>query len=134
LEQGETIMDGDSTLAHIVRARPIPDSTRFVTTPEEALQVGHIVYPKGGAIPRHVHRAVERHLVGTAEVLLVQQGRCEIDLFGTNRGLVAQRVLERGDLIVILGGGHGLRMLEDTVLLEIKQGPYPGVAAEKEHF
>ena len=31
------------------------------------------------------------------------------------------------------GGGHGFCMLEDTVLLEIKQGPYTGLE-EKEHF
>jgi hypothetical protein len=30
-------------------------------------------------------------------------------------------------------GGHGFRMLEDTVLLEVKQGPYGG-QAEKSRF
>ena len=32
-----------------------------------------------------------------------------------------------------VGGGHGFRMIEDTVLFEIKQGPYGG-PAEKERF
>jgi len=31
----------------------------------------------------------------------------------------------------LVGGGHGFRMQEDTVLLEIKQGPYLGLG-EKE--
>jgi hypothetical protein len=35
--------------------------------------------------------------------------------------------------MVAVNGGHGFRVLEDTVLLEIKQGPYPG-GAEKERF
>jgi hypothetical protein len=38
-----------------------------------------------------------------------------------------------GDVVVLLDGGHGFRMLEDTVLLEIKQGPYSGLG-EKEQF
>jgi hypothetical protein len=35
--------------------------------------------------------------------------------------------------MIMVGGGHGFRMTEDTVLLEVKQGPYPGVQ-EKERF
>jgi hypothetical protein len=41
--------------------------------------------------------------------------------------------LAEGDVMVLVAGGHEFRMREDTVLLEIKQGPYPGVA-EKERF
>jgi hypothetical protein len=31
------------------------------------------------------------------------------------------------DLKLMVGGGHGFRMLEDTVLLEFKQGPQTGL-------
>jgi hypothetical protein len=41
--------------------------------------------------------------------------------------------LETGDIILLVAGGHGFRCLEDTVLLEIKQGPYTGLV-EKEAF
>jgi hypothetical protein len=41
--------------------------------------------------------------------------------------------LRAGDIAIAVGGGHGFRMLEDTVLLEVKQGPYPG-QTEKERF
>jgi hypothetical protein len=73
-----------------------------------------------------MHRAVKRQLIGTAEVLLVQAGRCEVDIYDKGCRLVATPELAAGDLIVLLAGGHGFRMLEDTVLLEIKQGPYGG--------
>jgi hypothetical protein len=33
----------------------------------------------------------------------------------------------------MVGGGHGFRMLEDTLLLEVKQGPYLE-CEEKERF
>jgi hypothetical protein len=35
--------------------------------------------------------------------------------------------------MLMVGGWHGFRMLEDTVFLEIKQGLYIG-QDEKEHF
>jgi hypothetical protein len=129
----EHITSGESTLAIIVRRGYRPGATEFVTTPDLNQQVGLIVYPAGGEIARHVHRPLERRTVGTAEVLLVREGSCEIDVYDDGRALVATRVLEQGDVMLMVGGGHGFRMLEDTVLVEVKQGPYPGLD-EKEAF
>jgi hypothetical protein len=72
-------------------------------------------------------------LVGTSEVLYLRQGRCEIDIYNNDHELVATRELRIGDLMLMVDGGHGFRMLEDTVFLEIKQGPFTG-DDEKEHF
>ncbi|MCK6581048.1 MAG: hypothetical protein L6Q98_23385 [Anaerolineae bacterium] len=120
-------------LVYIIRADFMPDKTTFLTPPEFKQQVGFIVYPQNGEIQRHVHVPLERHLVGTSEVLIVKKGRCEIDIYNDNRELVATRELRTGDLMLMVGGGHGFRMLEDTVLLEVKQGPYTGLE-EKERF
>ena len=120
-------------LCYIVRATLSPERTTFLTPAEFNLQVGYIVYPAGHEIPRHVHLPIERRIVGTGEVLLVRKGRCEIDVYTDDRQLVATRELREGDIMIMVEGGHGFRMLEDTVLLEVKQGPYPGVE-EKERF
>ena len=129
----EQILAGDVPLAYIIRNTPLPTRTTFYTPPEFQAQVGRIVYSAGQEIPRHVHLPVERHIVGTSEVLLVQQGRCTLDVYTSDRELVRSTVLDTGDVLVTVGGGHGFRAIEDLVLLEVKQGPYPGVA-EKERF
>ncbi len=129
----EIIRWQDEPLTYIIPAGDRPDRTEFITTPEICQQVGFVVYPAGGEVRRHLHRSVERHLEGTSEVLFVRRGRCEIDIFSPEKQLVATRQLQAGDLVVLIGGGHGLRMLEDTILLEIKPGPYLG-AEEKELF
>jgi mannose-6-phosphate isomerase-like protein (cupin superfamily) len=129
----ETIALDGQVLAYVARRAELPQRTTFLTPDDCNLQVGHVVYPAGGEITRHMHLPVERHLVGTTEVLLVERGRCEVDVFGPDRQLVTTCELRAGDLLIAVGGGHGFRVLEDTVLLEIKQGPYPG-GAEKERF
>mgnify|MGYP001131736458 FL=1 len=123
----------DQPLCYIIRASFLPDRTTFLTPPEFKQQVGYIVYPAGSEIARHVHRPLERHIVGTSEVLIVKKGRCLIDVYNDDRELVATRELYPGDVMLMVGGGHGFRMLEDTVLLEVKQGPYTGLE-EKERF
>ena len=102
-----------------------PERTTFLTPPEFNVQVGYIVYPAGHQIPPHVHRAMER-VADSSEVLLVRKGRCEVDIYNGEKQLVATRELQEGDLLIVVAGGHGFRMLEDTVLLEIKPGPYRG--------
>ena len=129
----ERIHWGQTCLAYIIRASFLPDETTFLTPPDFKQQVGYVVYAAGGEIQRHVHRSLERQLVGTSEVLVVKKGRCEIDIYNDDRELVATRELYEGDIMLMVGGGHGFRMLEDTVFLEVKQGPYTGVE-EKERF
>ena len=133
MESIESITFQDKTLCILVRASLLPNETTFLTPPEYKQQVGFVVYPKGGEIARHVHRSLERHLTGTSEVLVVKKGHCFIDIYNDARELVATRELFTGDVMLMVGGGHGFRMLEDTVFLEIKQGPYTGID-EKERF
>ena len=131
----ETIAAADGVvLAYIARVGTTPTRTSFLTPDHCNLQVGHVVYPAGGEIARHMHLPVERRLVGTAEVLVVQRGRCEVDVFAQDQQVVATRQLCEGDILIAVAGGHGFRVLEDTVLLEIKQGPFLGDSATKERF
>jgi len=120
-------------LCYIVRASYEPDETTFVTRPEYKQQVGFIKYGGGSEIPRHLHVPLERHIVGTSEVVLVRRGSCRLDIYTEERQLVGTRELVQGDLVLMVSGGHGFAVHEDTVLLEVKQGPYIGLD-EKERF
>jgi hypothetical protein len=120
-------------LAYIIHPNPLPEQTTFITPAEFKQQVGLIVYPAGGEVKRHLHLPLERHLIGTSEVLILQKGHCLADVYNDERELVATRELRAGDVMLMVGGGHGFRMLEDTVFLEVKQGPFLPVV-EKLHF
>ena len=120
-------------LCYIIRGELAPDATTFITPADYKQQVGFIAYPAGGEVQRHLHLPLERHLVGTSEVLFVRKGRCVLDVYDDAKELVASREVKAGDLVLMVGGGHGLRMLEDTLFLEVKQGPYLE-CEEKERF
>lgn len=129
----ENIVHDGNMIACIIKAGKMPDKTEFITSQDARQQVGFIVYPKGGEIFRHVHLPIERHLTGTSEVLLVRKGAMEVDFYTDDRVFICTRKLHENDLVLLLSGGHGFRCLEDTILLEVKQGPYTGLA-EKERF
>lgn len=129
----EQIVGADALIALVIRADAEPPETTFVTDPNANLQVGFIVYPEEGQVARHMHRPPTRMVEHTSEALLLRSGRCVAELFDTDGTFLREVELGQGDVLVLFAGGHGFRMTEDTVMLEIKQGPYAGVE-EKERF
>lgn len=130
----EYIKTADGVLASIIiRQDYQPTETMFITSPDQAQQVGFVVYPAGGVIKRHIHKNVDRQNISSSEALIVREGRLEIDIFDRNKVLLATRELKVGDFVLMVSGGHGFRILEATILLEIKLGPYAG-ASDKELF
>lgn len=127
------IMWSHQHIATIIRAEYAPDQTRFVTPDHYYQQAGFIVYPKGGHIRRHAHLPLQRHLTGTPETLILRKGKIDIDLYAMDKSFLGTWTLSTGDIILLVSGGHQCRCLEDSVLLEIKQGPYTGFT-EKEFF
>lgn len=129
----ESIECDGQLIATIIRAEKMPDETEFVTGDDVKQQVGFVVYPEGGIIPRHIHVPMERHLRGTSEVLVVRKGILEADFYTEAKEFICTRLLRQGDVLLLVSGGHGFRCLKDTVLLEVKQGPYLG-PQEKQRF
>ncbi len=130
----EYIKTQDNVLTSIIiRHDYRPTGTTFVTSPDLAQQVGFVVYPQGGVIKRHIHKYVDRRNISSSEALIVRQGKLEIDIYDQHQSLVATRILETGDFVLMVSGGHGFRVIEDAILLEIKLGPYGG-AEDKELF
>ena len=53
-------------------------------------------------------------------------------IFDEEGGLVERLELGAGDTLILLNGGHGYEILEDnTQVLEVKNGPYPGAEADR---
>lgn len=123
-----TMEGSEGLLAIIVRANYVPPTTgaMFFTPGEFPQQLGILCHREGTIIPTHVHRVERRSIDVTQEVLLVRRGKMHVSLYTSKGDLVAQRMIEQGDIIMLCGGGHGFEVKEDSLIAEIKQGPYLG--------
>jgi hypothetical protein len=61
------------------------------------------------------------------------KGKVAVDLFFKNKKVVT-KILKGGDLILLMNGGHGFRFLDDTKIIEIKQGPYNDQKTDKTYL
>ena len=99
----------------------------FHTAGDAPLQVATMRRPVGSVVAPHRHREVRRTVsVQTQELLIVRAGRVRIDFFTSAGAEMGQSTLGPGDMVLLLRGGHGLQILEEAEIVEVKQGPYAG--------
>jgi len=122
----EYIHDGLEAIALIIRSSYDLPGIRFFTPSSFSQQLALMKHPAGHKIAPHVHNLLTRQVLYTQEVLIVRHGRIRVDLFSSGREPIGSRYLGDGDIILLCGGGHALEMLEETSMIEVKQGPYTG--------
>jgi len=57
-------------------------------------------------------------------VLFIKSGKIRIDFYSFDKVYLESRELAAGDIILLAGAGHGIEVLEETTLVEVKNGPY----------
>ncbi len=83
-------------------------------------------HPEGKEIAPHIHKKVQREVHYTQETLFIRKGKLQVDFYSDEQEFLENRILESGDVILLIQGGHGFKVLEDVEMFEVKQGPYAG--------
>jgi len=122
----ESIKFGNSTLSIIVRKDFHKAGIHFFTPNDYSQQLGYMSHPKGKEIQPHVHKKVQRKVNYTQETLFIRKGKLQVDFYSDDQVFLESRILEGGDTILLIKGGHGFKVLEDLEMFEVKQGPYAG--------
>lgn len=122
----EKIMNGDTIVAIIIRDTFEKEGIEFVTPGDFSQQLAYMKHPKGHEIAPHFHNEIKRDIHYTQEVLVMKEGKLRADFYDNECRYLESTVLMKGDIILLSSGGHGFEVLEDLVMVEIKQGPYLG--------
>ena len=129
----EEIYNGDQFLGLIIRKDYHDTGIQFLTNDQTPQQLGYMNREKGYVISPHVHNVVIRTVELTQEVLIIQKGKVRVDYYDDNQNYLESRIAYEGDIVYLGYGGHGFKMLEDSEIVEVKQGPYCG-AKDKVRF
>jgi len=122
----EAITHGLEPIALIIRADYDEPGINFFTPGSFSQQLAYMKHPQGHKIAAHVHNMITRQVLYTQEVLIVRHGKVNVKLYSSGREHIGDRILCSGDLILLCGGGHSFEMLEETSMIEVKQGPFSG--------
>lgn len=130
------IKDGSVILArHITAQEWEKGGLNFFSNDEEFIQVGTWGYDNGKHLLAHEHNTVPRQTAITQETLYIKQGKIKATIYNLNREKVVQWIAHAGDIVILMRGGHSYDILADnTQVLEIKNGPYPGAEKDRTRF
>ena len=113
-------------LSIIIRRNFEKNGIEFFTPDDFSQQLAYMKRPKDYVIPPHVHNAVVREVHFTKEVLFIKSGSVRVDFYDDYKNYLESTILETGDVILLAYGGHGFEMIEESEIIEVKQGPYAG--------
>lgn len=123
--------DDRELIAIVVRKGFKKEGINFISKEDFPLQLGINSYKKNDKIKPHIHTKREIIVNKVQEVVYIETGKTIVNLYDLNRKKFKSIELSAGDLIFFVDGGHGFEMLEDTKIIEVKQGPYFGREKDK---
>ena len=98
----------------------------FFTKNDANQQIGFMNHPKNYIIKPHKHQKRETKIFITSEVIILQKGKLRVDFYDTKKKYLFSIVIKKNQIIMLVHGGHGFKVLESVKMLEIKQGPFIG--------
>jgi len=120
------IKHNNQLLAIIISNQYAESGIHFFTPDNFSQQLAFMKHPAGKIIQPHVHNSVQREVHFTKETLFIRKGKIRVDFYSDQQEYIESHILEAGDVILLSEGGHGFEILEDTEMIEVKQGPYAG--------
>jgi mannose-6-phosphate isomerase-like protein (cupin superfamily) len=120
----EEIRIDDQIIAIIIYSEFSKEGIEFFTPGDFSQQLGYMKRAKGYEIQEHMHKLQSREVKYTQETLFIKRGRVRVDFYTDDRVYISSRELKGGDVILLASGGHGFEFLEETEMMEVKQGPY----------
>ena len=57
-------------------------------------------------------------------MILLLKGLLRVDFYNSKKKYLFSKLVKKNDIIMLVHGGHGFKVLKNVEMIEIKQGPY----------
>ncbi len=105
----------------------------FFTSKNSIQQFGYMKHKKNYVIKPHKHNQRLTKILKTTEVILLLKGSLRVDFYNNKKKYLFSKIINEKDIIMLVHGGHGFKVLKNVEMIEVKQGPY-SLASDKTKF
>ena len=121
----EKIIHKKKLLALIVRGKyRNKKGITFFTPNDVTQQFGYMKHNKDHIIRPHLHKKRMTKILFTSEVILLLKGVLRVDFYNQQQKYLFSKILKEKDIVMLIHGGHGFKVIKDVEMIEVKQGPY----------
>ena len=125
---------GDEVYAIHVTSDDIKNGSQWFGDKHESLQGQRFKQPKGYEFKSHYHLLNPRTIKRTQEAFIVISGMIRVSIYRTDHVFLFSIDASPGDAVFVYRGGHGIKVLKDCVVYEVKAGQYTYVSEDKEYI
>jgi len=112
----------------------VNEGLEFLSDDSDFIQLGTWNYKKNFSTAPHYHLEHDMPANLTQEVVLVHKGSVKCRIFTKEGNFIDEVDINEGELIVQIYGVHEYIMNEDSIVLEIKNGPYYGPEVDRKRI
>lgn len=107
-----------------IRIKSFKNGVTSLTDPSEPLQLVIHKRSTNEYTKAHTHAPKRRITEKLQECLVVIKGKIKIDFYTPDKKYFKSIYLSPGEVIILMNGGHGIHILKDSEIIEIKNGPF----------
>ena len=96
----------------------------FFTPNDTNQQFGYMKHDKGHLIKPHKHKKRATKIFYTTEVIIIFKGSLRVDFYDQKQKYLFSKIIKEKEIIMLVHGGHGFKVLKNVEMIEVKQGPY----------
>ena len=105
----------------------------FFTDKFSTQQFGYMKHKKNYLIKPHKHNKRLTKILSTTEVIVLFKGILRVDFYDNKKKYLFSKKIFANDIIMLVNGGHGFKILKNVEMIEVKQGPY-SLSGDKTKF
>ena len=118
------ILNSNKIISIIIPRDYKNEGVNFLTNESLPLQLALITSSANSEAKKHFHPEYKRVIKQTIECIFIKKGKVMIFFYNDKKDLIDQYLASNGDVIFFITGGHGIQYIEDSEIVEIRQGPY----------
>ena len=122
--------NGTHVATHVIPTNSKP-GLNFITNDDKYLQLGIWNYEKNHKLPAHYHNEFPREALKTNEFVFVLSGKLKCDLYTEEGEYIETIIANNNEGIIQHNFTHKYTILEKSIILESKNGPFFGVEKDK---
>ncbi len=98
----------------------------FISEDNDFIQVGIWNYQPNKVLPAHFHNEYIREATRTCESIYIVKGKVKCNIYTKSGKLINTFTLNKNKMAIQLYGVHEYIILEKSIVIETKNGPYFG--------
>lgn len=107
-----------------VRIKKFESGITPISDSGEPLQILIHSREKGSHTKAHIHKATKRITQSLQECLVILKGKIKVDFYTPDKKIFKSIEASKGEVIVFVSGGHAVHVLENSEIVEVKNGPF----------